>query len=150
MHFLCQKYVCFFAGRPAQGHFALWLSGICLVLSQWMAACQPPAPASSRPVVVATTGIIADLLKNIAGDDFEIKALMGPGVDPHLYKATRQDLADLRRAEVIFYNGLHLEGKMAEVLEKLESKHAVFALAKGIAPQKIRKQGGASRPAHLV
>lgn len=74
---------------------------------------------SNKPKVVATTGMVADLVKNIGGDSIEVTALMGPGVDPHLYKATQGDLANLQTADIIFYNGLHLEGKMGEVFEKL-------------------------------
>ena len=74
---------------------------------------------SSKLNIVATTGMIADMVKNIGGDSVNVLALMGPGVDPHLYKATQGDLGRLQKAEVIFYNGLHLEGKMGEVFEKL-------------------------------
>ncbi len=74
---------------------------------------------SSKLNIVATTGMIADMVKNIGGDSVSVLALMGPGVDPHLYKATQGDLGRLQKADVIFYNGLHLEGKMGEVFEKL-------------------------------
>lgn len=70
--------------------------------------------------VVTTTGMIADLVKNVGKDSVQVQALMGPGVDPHLYKATQGDLGRLQAADIIFYNGLHLEGKMGEVFEKLE------------------------------
>ncbi len=86
----------------------------------------------ARPYVVATTGMIADLIRNIGGDSVRVKALMGPGVDPHLYKATQGDLKDLQRAEVIFYNGLHLEGKMGEVFEKLERIKTVVPVAQSV------------------
>jgi manganese/zinc/iron transport system substrate-binding protein len=79
--------------------------------------------------IVCTTGMIADALQQIAGDSAEVTALMGPGVDPHLYKATQGDLQELRSADVVFYNGLHLEGKMGEVLEKLGRLKPVVALA---------------------
>ncbi len=66
--------------------------------------------------VVATTGMIADLVRNVAGERAEVTGLMGPGVDPHLYKATRSDTAALMRADLVFYNGLMLEGKMTDAL----------------------------------
>jgi manganese/zinc/iron transport system substrate-binding protein len=87
---------------------------------------------SSKPKVVATTGMIADLIKNIGRDSIEVVALMGPGVDPHLYKATQGDLANLQSADIIFYNGLHLEGKMGEVFEKLARVKKVVAIAENV------------------
>ncbi|HKK76890.1 MAG TPA: zinc ABC transporter substrate-binding protein [Saprospiraceae bacterium] len=98
-------------------------------------ACQPPAGESDQtgPMrVVATTGMVADLVQNIGGDSIEVQALMGPGVDPHLYKATQGDLAKLQKADIIFYNGLHLEGKMGEVLEKLGQIKRVVPVAENI------------------
>jgi len=73
--------------------------------------------------------MIADLVKNIAGNKMEVSALMGPGVDPHLYKATQNDLKLLKEAELIYVNGLHLEGKMASILEKFSRTNKVFALS---------------------
>lgn len=70
--------------------------------------------------IVTTTGMLGDVVQSIAGDQAEVTSLMGPGVDPHLYKATLGDLRLLREADLIIYNGLHLEGKMGEVLEKLD------------------------------
>ncbi|MDX2303430.1 MAG: zinc ABC transporter substrate-binding protein [Microscillaceae bacterium] len=103
-------------------------------------ACDSPnqkkAP-KSKPLVVATTGMIADALKNIVGDAMRVQAIMGPGVDPHLYKATREDLSLLREADLIFYNGLHLEGKMGEVLEKLARQKPIFAIGNQIDTKKL-------------
>jgi len=72
--------------------------------------------AESTPVVVATTGMIADVVRNVAGERVEVVGLMGEGVDPHLYKPTRSDIAEINRADLIFYNGLLLEGKMTDAL----------------------------------
>ncbi len=72
--------------------------------------------------VTATVGMVADLVKNVGGDRVEVTALMGPGVDPHLYKASEGDIARLSEADVIFYNGLVLEGKMGEIMEKLRAR----------------------------
>ncbi|MGE3802824.1 MAG: metal ABC transporter solute-binding protein, Zn/Mn family, partial [Candidatus Kapaibacterium sp.] len=84
--------------------------------------------------VVATTGMIADAAENILGDRAEVIGLMGPGVDPHLYKASQNDLKLLTDADIILYNGLHLEGKMAEVLEKLSSRKPVIAVGDYVDP----------------
>lgn len=82
--------------------------------------------------IVCTTGMIADMLENIAGDKANILAIMGPGVDPHLYKASFGDLTLLRNADLIFYNGLHLEGKMQEIFEQLAKTKPVYAISDGL------------------
>ena len=69
--------------------------------------------------VVTTVGMIADAAENIGGDRVQVTALMGPGVDPHLYKATAGDIQTLNDADVIFYGGLELEGRMTDVFVKL-------------------------------
>lgn len=82
--------------------------------------------------IVTTTGMIADIAKNIGGDKVEVQALMGAGVDPHLYKATPGDIRKLNNADIVFYNGLHLEGKMADTLEKMARKKPSVAVGAGI------------------
>lgn len=69
--------------------------------------------------IVATTSMVADLVKAIGQDRTEVTGLMGPGVDPHLYKASEGDVVRMAEADAIFYNGLHLEGKMTEVFEQM-------------------------------
>lgn len=69
--------------------------------------------------IITTTGMIADIAKNVGGGHVQVTALMGPGVDPHLYKASEGDVRRLQNANIIFYSGLHLEAQMGEVLEKL-------------------------------
>jgi manganese/zinc/iron transport system substrate-binding protein len=73
--------------------------------------------------VVTTTTMITDLVKNIGGDKIEVKGLMGAGVDPHLYKASEGDVSKLFNADVIIYNGIHLEGKLEEVFEKMRHQN---------------------------
>lgn len=89
--------------------------------------------------IVTTTGMIEDAVRNIVGDSASIQALMGPGVDPHLFKATQGDLKKLTGANIIFYNGLHLEGKMGEVLEKLGNTKPVIAVTSQIEESRLRK-----------
>jgi manganese/zinc/iron transport system substrate-binding protein len=93
---------------------------------------------SHKLVIVTTTGMIGDAVKNLVGDSAEVISLMGPGVDPHLYKATQGDLERLQQADVIVYNGIHLEGKMSEILEKLAAKKIVIAMGDGIPKDKLR------------
>ncbi|MFH1894062.1 MAG: zinc ABC transporter substrate-binding protein [Candidatus Zixiibacteriota bacterium] len=78
--------------------------------------------------VVTTTGMIADIVKNIGGDAVNVTALMGPGVDPHTYKASAGDVGKMANADVIFYNGLHLEGAMSEVFERMSGEVRAVAV----------------------
>lgn len=89
--------------------------------------------------VVTTTGMIYDAVINIGGDLVSATPLMGPGVDPHLYKATHGDLEKLREADLILYNGLHLEGKMGDVFEKLARIKPVKAISKDIPDSLFRE-----------
>lgn len=83
--------------------------------------------------VVATTSLVADLVRGVAGERAHVESLMGAGVDPHLYKPTASDVLRLQRADVVFYNGLLLEGRMTEVLENLgRTKRHVHAVTSGI------------------
>jgi manganese/zinc/iron transport system substrate-binding protein len=72
--------------------------------------------------VVATTTIVGDLVRTIGGDDIQVEALMGPGVDPHLYKASAGDVRRMSSADAIFYSGLHLEGKMTDVMAGMNQR----------------------------
>lgn len=86
--------------------------------------------------------MIKDAVENVCGEHVEVVALMGPGVDPHLYKATQGDLQKLTDADIIFYNGLHLEGKMGEVLEKLGRSKPVIAVSSAIPENLLRAVPG--------
>ena len=84
-------------------------------------SCKKESQENSKINVVTTTTMITDLVKNIGGEHINLQGLMGAGVDPHLYKASAGDVTKLSRADVIFYNGLHLEGKLVEVFEKMNA-----------------------------
>ncbi|PJF48468.1 MAG: manganese transporter [Candidatus Thermofonsia Clade 3 bacterium] len=133
----------------------MWLrhTWIALTLGVGLTACAPSSVASSpnlasRPVRVATTtGMVADVVKNIGAGRVEVVSLMGPGVDPHLYKPSSGDVLKLDRADVIFYNGLHLEGRMAELFEKMtRAGKPAFAVTGGIDPTQLRALAGS--PGH--
>jgi manganese/zinc/iron transport system substrate-binding protein len=94
--------------------------------------------ANRKLYIVTTTGMIEDAVKNIVGDHAEVISLMGPGVDPHLYKATQGDLQKLTNADIVFYNGLHLEGKMTEVLEKMARTKPVVPVAGNTEESRLR------------
>ncbi|MBX3180547.1 MAG: zinc ABC transporter substrate-binding protein [Candidatus Hydrogenedentes bacterium] len=96
-----------------------------------------PAPGILR--VTCTTGIIADTVAEIGGDYVSVTALMGPGIDPHTYKASQGDLGRLSDADLILYNGLHLEGKMTDVLVRMASRTPVYAVTDKIDPALLRE-----------
>lgn len=96
------------------------------------------AAVEKKLQVAATTGMVADLVKSVGGDRVNVAALMGPGVDPHLYKATASDVTKLQRADVIFYNGLLLEGKMQELFEQMtKARKKVYAITQDLPKQKL-------------
>jgi len=95
----------------------------------------------NRPIkVVATTTMIADLLTNAGKGRVLVESLMGPGIDPHSYEPRESDVSRLMEADVVFYNGIHLEGKMADLFEESAKKKHVFAIADGLLPEDIRKE----------
>jgi manganese/zinc/iron transport system substrate-binding protein len=81
--------------------------------------------------------MITDLVKNIGGERVNVEGLMGPGIDPHLYKASEGDVSTMSRADVIVYNGLHLEGKMAEIFEQMQQRAKTFAVTDGVDEAKL-------------
>ncbi len=111
---------------------------VCASSALALAACGPVTTTTARiPVdepirVVATTGMVADAVAHVGGERVEVEALMGPGIDPHLYKASEGDLRRLEHADVIFYSGLHLEAKMADVLERIGAQRHTRAVAEAI------------------
>lgn len=105
---------------------------ISILLNLFSCTMEKRADRTGKASIVTTTGMIEDAVKNIVKDSANVLALMGPGVDPHLYKATQGDLERLTNADYIFYNGLHLEGKMGEVLEKLARIKPVIAMGDGL------------------
>ncbi|MGJ3235931.1 metal ABC transporter solute-binding protein, Zn/Mn family [Marivirga sp.] len=98
-------------------------------------SCDTKEINDGQTYIVCTTGMIKDAVENIVGEKAKIEALMGPGVDPHLYKATQGDLKKLQQADIIVYNGLFLEGKMGEILQKLNRKKTVIAMAELVPEQ---------------
>lgn len=94
--------------------------------------------------IVATTGMIANAVRIIVKDAAEVQSLMGPGVDPHLYKATYGDVNKLTDADIIFYNGLHLEGKLQEVFKKLARTKTVIAISDKIDRSTLTKIEGST------
>ncbi|CAA9545372.1 MAG: Manganese ABC transporter, periplasmic-binding protein SitA [uncultured Thermomicrobiales bacterium] len=82
--------------------------------------------------VTATTGQVADLARQVGGERVSVDGLMGPGVDPHLFKASERNVEELIDSDAIFFNGLHLEGKLGELLERLSERRPVFPVGDAI------------------
>lgn len=95
---------------------------IVLLMIATIFSCKNDKQSNGKLNVVTTTTMITDLVKNIGGERINVQGLMGSGVDPHLYKASEGDVTKLVDADIIFYNGLHLEGKLVEVFEKMGSQ----------------------------
>ena len=93
---------------------------------------QPNTAPGSKLRIVTTTGMITDLVKNVGGERVEVTGLMGPGVDPHLYKASAGDVQRLTSAQLIFYNGLHLESKMGDILAKMSGNTKTVAVTDAV------------------
>lgn len=101
--------------------------------------------------VVATTGMVGDATSRLLGDLAEVEVLMGPGVDPHLYKASQGDMQKLNDAGMVVYSGHHLEGKMADILQKLGRQKPVFPMAEYIAENRLQhgRDGNSAIDPHL-
>ena len=95
-------------------------------------ACQPNENKKIGITIVCTTGMLTDAVNQLVDTHATIIGLMGPGVDPHLYKVTQGDIQHLSNADIIVYNGLHLEGKMGEIFDKLKSRKTIITAADAI------------------
>lgn len=109
-----------------------------LLVALALASLLPGCARGVRPAedgrirVVTTIGMITDIVERVGGERVHVQGLMGPGVDPHLYKARAGDVRKLTEAEIIFYNGLHLEAAMGEVLEEMASRTRSIAVTDSI------------------
>jgi manganese/zinc/iron transport system substrate-binding protein len=126
----------------------------CLLLSLLTVVClgctQPSTPNKANtnfsgkyPIkATVTVGMVADLVREIGGDKVNVQQLLGSGVDPHLYKPTRDAVQALTNADIVFFNGLMLEGKMAETLHRLEKNKPSVAVAERIPPERLGDNKG--------
>jgi manganese/zinc/iron transport system substrate-binding protein len=128
---------------------SVWLSLLLLVVGAGCGSehlAEGESPAKPTPIkafdgeypiqIVCTTGQVADMLRNIGGEHVAVTALMGPGVDPHLYRESPSDIEKLSQADAIFYNGVHLEGRMADLFEKLAERRPTFAVTHALVAAK--------------
>lgn len=99
----------------------------------------PVERTHALPVVTCTIGMITDVARNIGGNAVAISGLMGPGIDPHLYKPSAGDIVRLGDADLVLFNGLHLEGRLTETLEKIHESGTVVTSGVGEAvPESLR------------
>ncbi len=123
-----------------------------LVMALWMAGCtsekkSDPKESGSKLNIVTTIAQIAEPISIIGGDRVTVQSLMGPGVDPHLYKATQGDIGKLESGDMIFYSGLHLEANMLKVFEEIGKTRPVLGISESIpADQLLKDEGGAIDP----
>ena len=102
-----------------------------LAASVAAAGCGAAAPSQrspGKPRVLATTTVVADLVRQVAGDRAEVECLMAPGIDPHSYRPTPADADRLARADLVVASGLQLEGRLAALLERLGTRRPVLAV----------------------
>ncbi len=127
----------------------------CLLLG--LVGCSNSASSSTAPPVAGkkiwkvacTTGMVADVIREIGGDHVEITQLMGAGVDPHLYKASPGDVRILETADLICYSGLHLEGKLADTLSRMSKRKPTCALAEGLPEDRLLAAEGGFHDPHV-
>jgi manganese/zinc/iron transport system substrate-binding protein len=126
------------------------LVGLALLVAGCGAAGEEESTASGGENVVlevaTTTNFITDTVRQVGGNRVAVTGIMGAGVDPHLYKASAGDVETLREADAIFYGGLFLEGKMAEVLDELSESIPTVAVSEAIPEQKLLKPPAGAAP----
>ena len=115
---------------------------LCIFLLQLGCDLSTPTGSDGRIQIVATVGMIADLANSIGGEQVRVQPLMGPGVDPHLFTPTRDDVSLLMRADLILYCGLHLEGKMAATLDDVAAEKACVAVTRDLQPEQLLSDDG--------
>ncbi|KGX87316.1 metal ABC transporter solute-binding protein, Zn/Mn family [Pontibacillus litoralis] len=93
--------------------------------------------AEGKINIVTTIAQIGDIAKNVGGEHVQVESLMGPGVDPHVYEAVPSDIDKLENADLIYYNGLNLEGQMNQIFEKMQEEKPTYAVAETIPQEKL-------------
>jgi manganese/zinc/iron transport system substrate-binding protein len=132
-------------------HSMFWIrsvirnSGACalllgaLVLVAGCSSSGADATSEDRVRLVATTNVVGDLVRQVGGDVVALTTLMGPGIDPHQYNASEGDIQRMAGADMIVYNGLHLEGKMVDLFPEMDRRGiATTALAEEAVPDSLR------------
>ena len=109
------------------------MKNVLFVILAAVMALMPFSALAEKPLyIVTTTSQIGDLVRNITGDSARVEALMGTGIDPHLYHPTRTDVSKMMKADIVFYNGINLEGKMEHFLEQLTSQKPTISIGNAL------------------
>jgi ABC-type Zn uptake system ZnuABC Zn-binding protein ZnuA len=106
-----------------------------LLLGVTAVSCRPstsPSPDRDRPTVVATTTMLADLAMTLAGDDFGVTCILGPGADPHLYQPRPADARTIAASDLVVVNGLHLEGWIDDLVRNAGGERPVVVASEGV------------------
>lgn len=123
---------------------------VILLISFMLLSCVPQKRYNdSKPVVVATTSIIADIASNIGGEFVHIIPIISAGVDPHQYKASEGDVIRIAGADIIFHNGLGLEGKLGDVLQRAQGTIPSFAVSEYVPENMLIKVGEHTYDPHI-
>jgi manganese/zinc/iron transport system substrate-binding protein len=131
------------------------LLGACLVLAGCNASGKAGDEPAKRPAsrgsikLVCTTGMVADLARQVGGAHVVVDQLMGEGVDPHLYKPSTGDIARLDAADIVFYSGLHLEGKMGEIFARMAKRKPMVAVTDGLPRDRLLRIGPEQYDPHV-
>lgn len=134
----------------ARRSWAALVGGAMMALAAGLGACERSGASAgggeragegqdNRLTVVATTGMVGDVAARVGGERTRVTTLMGPGVDPHLYKASPGDIRVLSEADVIFYSGLHLEGRLGDTLVRMARTRPVAAVTDGLDKSRLRE-----------
>ncbi len=120
-------------------------AGLFLIVMSGCSSTETNKDSEGKINVTTTIGQIGDIAENIGKDHVQVDSLMGPGIDPHLYKASQGDINKLSNADIIFYNGLHLEGKMGEIFAKMKGEKPTYPVAEAIPEEKLLITQGNSK-----
>ncbi|MGC3969321.1 MAG: zinc ABC transporter substrate-binding protein [Pirellulales bacterium] len=114
------------------------------------AAGEWPSFAGKHPLkAICTTGMVAEVVRNVGGAHVEVEQIMGEDIDPHLFTATPDVISKLSRADAIFYSGLHLEGRMAEVFERLALRKPTIAVTSSVPRERLISVGHEELDPHV-
>ena len=131
----------------SQGRY--FLHGLLGILLLSVSACVgvgSDSPEDGKPDVVATSTIIADLTKNIGGDEIDLKSILQPGTDPHVYEPVPRDTIVLETAELILYNGYNLEPGLIKLIKAAGVKADKLAVGEVAKPLELDKGGKTTVP----
>ena len=113
--------------------------GCFILLILILSSCRDNKPTSEKKNIICTTNVIADAISNILPANFEVKSLMGPGVDPHTYKSKTSEIKNMKDADVIVYNGIDFESNLIDAIEEIGKSGFVISLGDLVPKDRLRK-----------